>query len=945
MKKTGTGFKCIAAAAAVLTLILLLCGCASPGGPPVETQPTAGPDGTVPEPGPTPVVIIPEADTYKGDNAEMNKKTLELFIGEKDKISIKDTFASVKWETTDPGVAVVDEETGEITGVGCGNCVIIAKGTDVKASCRVYVVEKEFSFDDNILISIFWPPTREYVNDEQYKYMADAQIDWVMSAGDDLNDDEVQLKMLELCYKYGIHMTAAPHGTGSALLSSSSRDIKNVVEKYRNIPGVNGYYMLDEPLNPNTFLNAYIAMKEQDPSAYMHLNFLPYGAYGSVETYVSQVNDWAKLCAGAGYPLEYLMYDLYPFGLEKGSMNRTAFLTNLNAIRIAGLRNNVKTANYIQSVEQSVAFRSPNREETLYEINMSLAYGIKQISYFTWFTPHDRSEPFEDGIISRYGVPNPKYSFICELNDYVHKIGKTLIRCDAPEVWQGRSTYSAAELVPEDYFVKFKSKADFTLTYLRDKYNGRNYVMAVNNSFQKAGKCTLVFDSGIKGNFAYVDEKDGTLKALAVKNDGSVDLELEAGAAIIIALPEEYDYSSKNIWNPEDGENLARHAEITCSSSAGSGGHYMDNLNNGDRYGKTSDGWQSEGAKKASTITLAFEKPAEFNRVDVYPKGNFIRYGDNAPDSYVLYTSDDGKEWKALDANVASCDRDELKKITFGTVTAAYLRIECDNAKHKINLFEIEVYNDKGNVPDPVSTEACVRETRGVKTVSYKEGANLALGRSVTVSSYPASPDYKSWGWWPDNLVDGDRVRGWTSNVKANTSADSAEYAIIDLGDCFTISEVDVYPNGCWPKNFEIRVSDDMTNWTVIASETNSKKPGERYSCSGGGASGRYVLFLGTKLTNTAADGYMLQLGEIEVYGTPCIDYAEAEKLAARFIELGGSPDDADYKSVIGEIEKTAGSSSAKGVLTQSKLDKMMKKMLEKVGTTIEKETENSAGH
>ena len=37
-------------------------------------------------------------------------------------------------------------------------------GENIKKEISVTVVEKKFSFDDNILISIFWPPTSEYMD-------------------------------------------------------------------------------------------------------------------------------------------------------------------------------------------------------------------------------------------------------------------------------------------------------------------------------------------------------------------------------------------------------------------------------------------------------------------------------------------------------------------------------------------------------------------------------------------------------------------------------------------------------------------------------------------------------------------------------------------------------------------------------------------------------------
>ena len=53
-------------------------------------------------------------------------------------------------------------------------------------------------FDENIMLSVFWPPTPAYINDEQYRLMADAGINWVLGAGEEtLATPANQKKMLE----------------------------------------------------------------------------------------------------------------------------------------------------------------------------------------------------------------------------------------------------------------------------------------------------------------------------------------------------------------------------------------------------------------------------------------------------------------------------------------------------------------------------------------------------------------------------------------------------------------------------------------------------------------------------------------------------------------------------------------------------------------------------
>ena len=860
----------------------------------------------------------------------MVREALELYIGEEDTLTIKGGGETVSWESSDSGVVTVDNK-GNVKGIAAGTAEITAKSGEGTCVCKVFVVEKEYSFDDDIMISVFWPPTQEYINDEQYKYMADAGITYVMGSGDNLGAKDVQLKMLELCYKYGIRMTVGDDRLGSRLLNMNEKSINKVVEEYRNVPAANGYYMLDEPFNPNVFIDAYRILKNADPNSYMHLNFLPYASYGSIDVYKAQMNDWVKLCAQTGYTQDYLMYDLYPFGLAKGSMNRTGFLLNLNAAREVGLANGVKTGTYIQSVTQSVAFRSPTESETRYEINMALAFGYKQLSYFTWFTPYNRSEPFEDGIISYQGVPNPKYEFICRVNSEVKKLGPTLAKCDSLEAYQSKNTYDAMELIPEDFFVQNNNKGDFTVTYLRNRENGRNYCMVVNNNFSKAKSFELKFEDAIK-SLEYLSEKDGKIYTQEIGADNIVNLDLEAGAARLFILPEGYDFSTRRVWNPAVNENIALKAQIYCDTSLGSSGWYMSNLNDGQRFsGNVSNGWQNREKAKTAVIVMDFEKEVRFNRIDIYPAGDRMNFGKYMPSDFTVSLSNDGETWYKL-ASATGFETQGLSvpSITFNTVKARFLRIIVNAFNgEKVQISEIEVYNDDGGVGKPGSVLSNNTAERGTKEIKYKNGSNIARGKTVQVSSYPADNSYKSWGWWPDFLVDGDYSTGWTSNVKLHMdSGDVSEYAVIDFGDTFAVNKIDVTPLGCWPKDFEIKLSEDGTNWETVASEKSSKSRKEDYTVElETPVNAHYLMFLGTKLTNTAADGYMLQLADIAAFGAPYKDRAEAETLMGEYIAAGGKESSDLYKKVQTLLDDPDA--------TQSQLDIAMKAMLEAVGKTL----------
>ena len=275
-----------------------------------------------------------------------------------------------------------------------------------------------YDYDENIIISVFYPPTLEFTTDEQYRLMADAGIDWVLGTGDpSINNPTAQKKMLELCEKYGMAMTVSDGNFGDHLQNKSEEQIAALINAYKDYPAAYGYYLRDEPMNPNDYVDILLAMKKAAPNAYVHLNFFPMVVYGSCERYYSQMYDWCALVANGGSAVDCLIFDNYPFPAGGGSMYQEGYLNHLRICNDVGLAHNVKTGTYIQSVELTDGLRRPTDSEIRYEMYVSLAFGMKQLSFFTWFTPTSNGgEQFTDGIIAADGTPNAHYETIKTLN-------------------------------------------------------------------------------------------------------------------------------------------------------------------------------------------------------------------------------------------------------------------------------------------------------------------------------------------------------------------------------------------------------------------------------------------------------------------------------------------------------------------------------------------------
>ena len=877
------------------------------------------------------LVQLSEIAVYgKGvQKVELDKHALELLVGESAQLSVLfsgfDSTPSVTWKSDKTSVVTVDAG-GKVTAKGKGTATVSATAGSVTETCTVKVVDEKARFDENIMISIFWPPTKDYINDEQYKLMADAGITYVMGAGDALGEKETVEKMLALCDKYGMLMTVGDDRLGRNLLNMSEDEIKAVVAEYQNVPGVGGYYMLDEPFNPNIFFDAYRVLKSVEPDKYMHLNFLPSASYANMETYISQMDDWCKLCASTGYPLDYLMYDRYPYGVAAGSMDRVGFLSNMDACHDVGLANDVKTGAYIQSICIPGGFRRPTDSEIRYEIYMYLAYGYKQISYFTWFTPVDRSEPFEDGIISSTGVPNKHYAAVSKINHEVLALGKVLIDCDALEIYLNGETWGQ-ESIPEDFPVQPTDNKNYTVSLLKNRESGRNYLMVVNNNFSKGQSLSLVLDSKITGLYE-VSKTDGTLSEVSL--DGrKLEIELAAGDGVLYALPEGLDFTDPVTPAPV-GTNLAIGGQVQCNSSTGESDQYMNNLNDGERECEYSGtlGWASNKTKETEII-VDIGYAADLNRVDIYPAGTGKTFGRNFGKNITVSVSEDGKSWKKVHEQTGINAKEGIPSFTFEKSHARYVKLDITGYSGTLALAEIEIFMDDGSVGE-AGTNNGPREE-----IVYTEGMNIALDRPFDVSSQ-TNEQYVAWGWAGKFINDGNLNNGWTSNVKIHDKAESTEYVIIDFGDLFAVDKVVVHPiSDLWPEDFEIYLSVDGENWTSIAKETGSQKPKKNYTVTlDTPVEGVMLKLEATKLRSTAADGYMLQLAEIEAYGKPICDKTALQAIMDEYVAAGGDTGAEAY------VKAQAGMDNA--LLTSTSMDvlvRALKAAMPQVEQTTEAET------
>lgn len=814
--------------------------------------------------------------SMQSSNLTLNKTDLSMPAGDTEQLVTKPTDASsLSWASSDSSVATV--ENGLVKAIAPGKAVISATGTDGQTvTCNVEVTVKETN--DKFLISIFWPPAKNYVNAAQYDLLAKAHVNFIQNVNStDMQDKATNVLMAKLASERGMKVGVCDSRFGN-FPNMTDAQIESVVDEYKHLPGVGGYYLCDEPQNANPYARMYKDILKEDPSSIPYLNFLPIGGYANASTYEAQMDDFAQT-VGMG-SVKYFMYDNYPFGSAAGSVDDGMF-QNMDAVRKVGNRDGIKTALFIQSVGIPNGFRRTNANEIRYEISASLAYGFKQISYFTWWTPTNQGQTFTNAIIAPDGTPTDLYQPVSEINGEAAALGPTLMKLDAVDVYHTGTLTAGTQKAPDNFFFKLNGSQKAILSYMRDKTTGRNYVMVVNKSFTNSETFSFIPDSRI-GSITEVDKTDGQEKTVSKNDDGTYTLSFQPGEARLFAMPEGFDYSPASA--PTAGTNLALGKVVSGSSSDGSNGWYYSNLTDGKRFSAgTSNGWESNGNTKDDQnayVTVDLGSVQNFNRIDLYPYGGSSSCGFNFPVDFTIQTSADGNTWNTVQtcADFAAPQK-TVPSFKFSAVNARYVKINITKMRglgdsYIAQLSELEVYNDDGSVPAPPATP--------YKPAAYTPGSNLALKKPVTVSS---SVEVTAWGWSASYINDGQKgstgkTNGWSSATGVHKSADSTEWAIINLGDNYMLNKVVLYPrsddknsSGGFPVDYHIDVSTDGENWTTVATQTSDANGNSNpRTLTFDPAKAMFVRVTGTKLRISGGDGYLMQIGELEAYGGPCTD-------------------------------------------------------------------------
>lgn len=277
--------------------------------------------------------------------------------------------------------------------------------------------------DDIFPIGFFWPPPRSETTVARYNEIKAAGFNVVLG-GNDVLDMPANAAMLDAAAAVGgLRVLPVDTRISNATPCAGWQDrVRATLREYQAYPAFKGFRVDDEP-NP-VFFPRYRMITDElraaAPQDLTHYNLVPVYAANRDAAYREHVARYVQQIDPT-----FVSFDHYPL-LTDGTMRATYFL-NHRRIREAGLAAGLPTWTYIQAVDHW-NIKRPNRAELAWQIYMSLAYGIKGIQYFTYWTPVNASDfVFGAALIDKQGNQTQVYRDAAALNNnHLQPVGRQL---------------------------------------------------------------------------------------------------------------------------------------------------------------------------------------------------------------------------------------------------------------------------------------------------------------------------------------------------------------------------------------------------------------------------------------------------------------------------------------------------------------------------------------
>ena len=319
---------------------------------------------------------------------------------------------------------------------------------------------------------------------------------------------------------------------------------RGIISQYEEYRCFYGHLVSDEP-NSSRYEDLKFAERRYSkilPNKLFYLNLFPnYATPAQIgtETYKEYLEQYMEVME-----MDYLCYDHYPLysNADGSTKMQDSFLYNMEVAQEAAKGADVWT--FLQNIGYS-SKKDPNCvEDVRIQSNSALAFGLKGIFWFIYWTIGPAGENFTNGCINFDGSKTHRYEYIKQAGNEIHALWNVLENFE----WQRVMTYIGTDnLLGENSSFEFLTTTNnheriHSVKVTKDTFagvfkdgEGRDGFMFVNYD-TPTSKETNTLKVQFRNCTEAIVYVNGERKQVTV-NNGSVSLELKASdAAFIIPL-------------------------------------------------------------------------------------------------------------------------------------------------------------------------------------------------------------------------------------------------------------------------------------------------------------------------------------------------------------------------------------------------------------------------
>ena len=213
------------------------------------------------------------------------------------------------------------------------------------------------------------------------------------------------------------------------LFADQTFRVPALIKDYKDHPALAGFCLRDEPgVDDFPRLRKLTdACLKEAPDKMPAINLYPNYANSDqmgCETYEEHIARYADELA-----IDTISYDFYPLlGSPDETWLQDDYLKNFEVVARACKEKGCDMWYFIQTLCFNITHRDPCEEDIRWQIYCAMSFGAKVIQLFTYGTPGNGAETFEDSLIDRQGNKTIRYEYarnvINEMNAYTGRYVK-----------------------------------------------------------------------------------------------------------------------------------------------------------------------------------------------------------------------------------------------------------------------------------------------------------------------------------------------------------------------------------------------------------------------------------------------------------------------------------------------------------------------------------------